>query len=194
MSGLPKSAASALAPPAADAGRPRAGAPSAARDARRLSPADALLLAAVITLVCLVSLPRIEDYARRTNERDARQTLEVLAQLAYPAPEQVDASADLPQRLADERRLRHRLGDARAVGTTDVLLHHGYYFAVDRSVRGEPRIVAWPRRAGRTGGPAYAWCFARGLLAHSNADGRFGGLGRRPGGEDRGGWTPVALE
>jgi len=122
--------------------------------------ADAAVLGAILLLVALVSLPQLEAYARRTNEADARWTVSLLGGRLEDAG--AAARPDLPDWVAQDARLAHRLRDARRVAGTSDLVFHGYFFRLDPAGRS---LVAWPRRAGRTGARAYAWRAGQGLWA-----------------------------
>jgi len=150
----------------------------ARRTARPRRIPDGVLLFAVIAVVCLVSLPRLEDYVRRTNEADARLALAVLGKICFgegsrPIPR---AEAGLGNLWSGDQGLRHRLGDARLVEGTQDLLFHGYFYRLDRDAEGRQRLIAWPRKVGRTGRGTYAWRPAEGVVEvrppHPTAAGR----------------------
>lgn len=129
------------------------------------------MLFAVGAVVCIVSLPRLDAYARLTNERDARSALLLFATSVFEqgdtdgsAPGSTTPAAFATTRgataddaglgaiLSSDRWLAHRLRDARPVGDGSVVLHHGYHFALEG-----PTLFAWPRRPGRTGQRIYAF-------------------------------------
>lgn len=132
---------------------------------------DALLIAAILGLVLVVSLPRIEAFARSTNESDARLVTALLGERLL-GEEGRELSADLPALVAGDEYLEHRLRDARRLPDTEILLFHGYYFRLDH---GAGTLVAWPRIAGGTGRAAFAWRAGAGLLVHANDERRWSG-------------------
>jgi hypothetical protein len=71
------------------------------------------------------------------------------------------------------------------VDGTDLLLHHGYHFRLEEDGRS---IVAWPRRAGRTGVLVFRVRAADGVAVHDNRDGHWSGLRPRPAHDDV--WNP----
>lgn len=190
--------------PAASLGRPRT------RTEPRLSALDSLLLGAVVGVVCLVSLPQLEAHARRRNEADARAAVALLGQARWPAalPRETrktletgetggavkgsGAPRGLAAWVAADGRLRHRLRDAREVAGTDLLLHHGYFLRLEPGAGSGPCLVAWPRRAGRTGLTAFAWS-AGALYTNPNPGGLWSGIeGGPPVRVDAHPWRPFA--
>ena len=149
----------------------------------RLSAVDVGLIAAIVTLVCVVSLPRLEEYARRTNEADARTAIVLLGETWIEDPRAAAPGRDLPALVADDPHVSHRLRDARRVPGTAILLHHGYYLRLAEDGRS---IVAWPRRAGRTGERAFRYRAGQGLAVHANLDERWSGV--EPPREPGSGW------
>lgn len=161
---------------------------------------DALLIAAILGLVLVVSLPRIEAYARTTNERDARLVTALLGERLLQEG-RGELSADLPALVADDEYLEHRLRDARRLPETEILLFHGYYYRLDRPTG---TLYAWPRLAGGTGRPAFAFRAGAGLFVHPNERRRWSGqvagrasevtpevLPAAPIPRDACGWTPL---
>ena len=178
-------------PALTDSDRPYVG-PAAGRRILGLRLRDAFLIGAVISVVCLASLPRLADFVRTTNERDAQTALALLGPEC--ASVQAAQTTDPTDLSTWSRRLRHRLGDARPLESGAALLYHGYLFAMHPSESGHDWLVAWPRRAPRTGRAVYAWCPADGLLiadaptaeAWHSADGA-------PGDLQRSGWSTQAV-
>lgn len=110
-------------------------------------------LVAVGLLVGTVSVPCVEAFALRANERDARAALGVI----HEALGATSAPADLEGLWTQSQDLRHRLGDARLV-REDLLLYHGYFLAWREDSSGRRELLAWPRLPGTTGRVAYALC------------------------------------
>ena len=141
--------------------------------------ADALLIAAILGLVMLVSLPRIEAYARASNERDAVLATALLGdRLGSEDGSAVQGGQDLPSLVAGDWHLSHRLRDARRIPDTSLLLYHGYHYSLD--VR-SGEILAWPRRAGGTGQTVYRWTRQAGLQRMANQAGQWTGTEVPPG-------------
>lgn len=127
-----------------------------------------LVIAALLVVVCLVSMPRLADYVRHTNEADARRALVLLGPACFAAGD--TAPADWTDVENWNRTLRHRLRDARALTDGESLLYHGYLFAVRPTSEGAQWLVAWPRDGGETGEGVYAWCPQRGALEASRGE------------------------
>ncbi len=151
---------------------------------------DVLLLGAVILVVCLVSLPRLEAYVRNSNEADARLALKLLAEACFD-PSQ-PSPGDLATVTGTSRRLRHRLRDARLLEGRPTLLYHGYLFEFASGPAGESWIVAWPRRAGSTGAGIYAWRPGAGLMGAPNRERRWSGVDGGPPAAAGVGWEVLA--
>ncbi|MCP3915805.1 MAG: hypothetical protein GY711_09635 [bacterium] len=128
-----------------------------------LSPNTLIMLFAVVLVVCIVSLPRLDAYALASNQRDARSTLGLFIERLLAAGATDPAPPGLVAAIDKSEWLRHRLRDARPTDQPGVVLHHGYYFALARSTRGVPTVYAWPRNQGRTGYEVYA-CGADGEI------------------------------
>jgi hypothetical protein len=132
-------------------------------------------IVAVAAVVCLVTLPRLADYVRHTNEADARATLALLGPICFPGLCEVHedcavpgdcvlASGSLEELSCASGSLRHRMSDARVVEDEARLLYHGYLFEL-RKVEGQGTwLVASPRRKAFTGESTYAWSPSDGLL------------------------------
>lgn len=148
---------------------PGAHAPPATRGgarARSRRIPDGVLLFAVIAVVCLVSLPRLEDYVLRTNEADAQLALVVLGGICFPQGSRPTPAAEggLGSLWLGDESLRHRLGDARPVEGTQDLLFHGYFYRLERDAQGRAQLLAWPRKVGRTGTGTYTWRPVEGVI------------------------------
>lgn len=150
--------------------------------------ADALLIAAILSLVMLVSLPRIEAYARASNERDAVLATALLGErLGSEGGAAVPGGLDLPALVAADRHLSHRLRDARRIPDTGLLLYHGYHYSLDVA-SGE--VLAWPRRAGGTGQTVYRWTRQSGMQHMANQAGLWTGTEFPPGTDEA--WRGMA--
>ena len=114
----------------------------------RSGPPTGILLAAVGTIVLLVSLPRMESYAAMDNASDARLAVRLLGRAADRRPEAMSAWSVL---VADDQ-LRHRLQDARPAGLGIHVRHHGY--VLRRTGHG---LIAWPETTRPVATPAYRW-------------------------------------
>jgi len=137
-----------------------------ARQGRRLLGlrlTDAAVIAALCAVVGLVSLPRLADYVRRSNEQDARIALDLLGPACFPLGA-VNPAGDPTDLGAWGPSLRHRLRDARPLEDASALLYHGYLFALRPTRAGETWLIAWPRLGGRTGSAVLAWAPAQGAL------------------------------
>lgn len=124
---------------------------------------DALVVGALCVVVGLVSLPRLADYVRHSNEQDARMALGLLGPACFPSGA-VTPAGDPSDLGAWGPSLRHRLQDARPLEDASALLYHGYLFALRRTQTDETWLVAWPRQGGRTGSAVLAWAPGRGAL------------------------------
>ena len=121
----------------------------------RPAPPTGLLLAAVGTIVLLVSLPRMESYAAMDNARDARLAVRLLGEAAAELP----ATVSTWSVLVGDEQLRHRLQDARPVDLGGLVRHHGYVLA--RS--GSAALIAWPEATRPNPMPAYRWTQEKGV-------------------------------
>lgn len=145
---------------------------------RGLLTGDTLALAAIGLVVVLVSFPRLRDFVRRSNEGDARATMQLLAQEVFAAERPAASVADIGRMIEQDPGLAHRLQDAKSVEDGRRLQYHGYYFELARDDVGQAVLYAWPRDCGRTGVGAYVYCPASGLLGHPNGDARWSGSDR----------------
>ncbi|MFT5154731.1 MAG: hypothetical protein ACI841_004739, partial [Planctomycetota bacterium] len=100
-------------------------------------------------LVPLVSMNRLEVYARNANETDAVRALGFLSGTMFGEQE----SLDLEQAM-ESSFIAHRLSDARRV-ETGLWSYHGYLFCCSES-EGQLSLVAWPREWGASGRKVYA--------------------------------------
>ena len=158
----------------------------------RLRAVDAMTLVAVATVVLLVSLPRLRDFALRQNESDARQmALRLVGLISAPVH-----AGELPtagELVRGEPRLARELRDLEILDGGRRLRRHGYLFEIAPPGEGTPPTVrAWPWEHGRTGRLAFVAVPGGGLFVHPNAEGRWGGERRPPerSGAD-GGWALV---
>lgn len=154
---------------------------------------DLLTLGAVCTVVFLVSLPCLRDFAVRENERDACRLLPLLSQLVN-RPVHAAAEIDLEELFENTPRLADGLSDAHPGEDGLTLLHHGYVFAVEEPGEdGRRAVLAWPWEHGRTGLRSFRFRPGTGLLEHRNPAGRWSG-DRGPGPQDLvsgTGWAPT---
>ncbi|MCZ6597903.1 MAG: hypothetical protein O7B99_09715 [Planctomycetota bacterium] len=134
----------------------------------------------------MVSLPRLQAFARGENEDDAVRLMRRLGRglAALTAGETMTNIEALVQSAAIQRGL----DDFEWLEDGAVLRRHGYLFDV-ASDGGRVVLRAWPWSHGRTGRAAFV---ARGdeLLRHENRDARWSGRERPPSSGD-GGWTAV---
>lgn len=136
------------------------------RPARRfmgLRMIDLTMIMSVIAVVCVVTLPRLADYVRHTNEADARTALALLGPICFPAGAETPVGS-LAELSGASHGLRHRLRDARLVQGEARLLYHGYLFELQAVEGSAVWLVANPRRADTTGEDSYAWSPGRGLM------------------------------
>lgn len=160
-------------PPSAFAARRRTGLAS-------LGFGRALSIGAIVLALGVVTVPRLQTFAMRENEADARSIVQVLAQVVADQDGAVGPIGALP---LDEGNLRHRFRDAVPFEDGRSLRMHGYLFDL---VRGTGVVRAWPWRHERTGRAAYVFTEDGRLLRHPNASGEFAG----PQGAPAGPWTP----
>jgi hypothetical protein len=163
---------------------------------RGVSPGGALSVLAVVGVLILVSLPRLQAFALAENEADAAALTRALGQelerrLAPGAPG-IDAAAPSLALLAGEAGLDPRRDDVEWLEGGRVLRRHGYLF----ELAGPPSgafLRAWPWAYGDTGRAAFAFRPAAGVVRHGNPAGAWTGPGRGPALEGPG-WSPVAAE
>ena len=129
-----------------------------------------LLVVAIALLVPIVSMARLEAYARQANESDALTALALLSD----ALEERDVPPESLEELMQVPSIRHRLSDARRAAA-GVWSYHGYLLRMERATSGAPALVAWPRSFGRSGRAAYAARSGDGLYQHGNRAGAFSG-------------------
>ena len=178
-----------------------------------MATVDVITLVAVASVVLLVSLPCLRDFAVRENERDARRLLPVLSKLVHrsdqdfadafgptarsaPDPASLRAAADpaLATLLDRVPRLHSSLPDIRVEPDGRTLRHHGYVFRLgEAGPDGARPVVAWPVDHGRTGLRCFAYAPGLGLLEHANAAGLYS-ADRGPGSDELdldSGWAPA---
>lgn len=170
-----------------------AGAAAADRTFFGLSFSGALSLAAVVVVLVVVSVPRLQDLARQENEADARATAQLLARAlgSFPAP-----FAPTMRELVRRPELSGGLLDAELLQRGALLRRHGYLFEVTQLapsmslpaaplalISGEtgvlksmPAIRAWPWRHGSSGELAFLVTAAGASLLHPNSEPRWHGL------------------
>ena len=183
-----------------------------------LSAAGMLTLAAIVSLVVLVSLPRLHGFALVENERDAVATVRRLARElgALPAAQQPGATQATPSpptigallARGGGPDLLHELPDAELLDGGRLLRRRGYLFRIERAgppagarvvraavaAEGEGAgaelvVVAWPWEARRTGTIVVAGSAAGELRAHPNGEGLWSGRERSAGMAELGaGW------
>jgi hypothetical protein len=169
--------------------------PARAR-AGALRPQAAGTLVAIATVVLLVSLPRLRDFALRENEGDAQRLVSRLG--AIDALDDRAPARTIRELIEGQPALARQLDDAEFLEEGTLLRRHGYLFdlAGDSSgppgfsgASGAPRAVrGWPWAHGRTGFAAFAWLSGRGLTAHANREGLWSGPLRPPGLEEIAHW------
>ncbi len=137
---------------------------------RGLSLVGAVTVFAVLSVLVLVSLPRLQDFALQENEADAAGLTRALGQeLAQDAAAAAPSLPDLVQRAGLSRGLDNLewLQDGR------VLRRHGYLFELCAD-DGRPAIRAWPWHHGETGRAAFVFT-AETLVGHGNHAARWSG-------------------
>jgi len=139
---------------------------------------DSLALGAIGLVVVLVSCPRLRDFVLRSNEDDARATVQLLAHEVFAAERPAADVTDIGRMIEQDAGLAHRLQDAKSIEAGRRLQYHGYFFELVRDDIGEAVLYAWPRDCGRTGVGAYVYSLASGLLGHPNGDARWSGSER----------------
>ena len=164
------------------------------RRARGVSAGGVLSLAAVLAVLVLVSLPRLQAFALEENETDAAALTRVLGRALAQLQQPAGAAAPAPT-LAEVARAAgldgHR-DDVEWVDAGRVLRRHGYLFELCPRPGGAV-LRAWPWAHGDTGRAAFVFRPAEGVLRHGNPAGAWTGPGRPPAG-DGAGWLPVAEE
>jgi hypothetical protein len=143
-----------------------------------LRATDAVTLTAVVTVVLLVSLPRLRHFALRENESDARQVVRTLAELVSSS---VQASECPPvgELVRRDASLERQWLDVEYLAEGTLLRRHGYLFEVAYTESGVG-VRAWPWQHGRTGTHTYAWLPEAGVLVHPNGSGAWSGDDRPP--------------
>ena len=142
-----------------------------ARRMRRLP--DLLMIASIVTLVVLVSLPRLRAFVLRSNEADAR---EIALRLAASDLE----GDDVGRWMQASSELSRRLQDATLHEGGRLFCFHGFCFSIERSESGMRTVVAWPEVAGESGIGAYVASADGELWVHPNPGGAWSGLEQPP--------------
>ncbi len=160
----------------------------------------AVSLTAIVSVLVLVSMPRLRVFARTENEADARDTARLLARELATHFEDADGTFELPliESLSSRGPVAKSLSDADFLDDGALLRRHGYLFAVVPLETGTqapatpgtvlaaetrdaaaqlPRFAvrAWPWRVGRTGSAALLATAQGEVYRHPNATARFDG-------------------
>lgn len=151
-----------------------------------LSFAGLLPLAAIVSVLVVISVPRLQGIARQENEADARLTAQLLARaLSTRAAAGEPCMRDLVRRPG----LAGGLADAELLQRGSLLRRHGYLFEVTRlapslSLPAAPlallsgetgalnsmlAIRAWPWKHGSSGETAFLVTAAGASLLHPNS-------------------------
>lgn len=172
-----------------------------------LSPSGLASLAAVLAVLLVVSLPRLQGLARLENEGDACATAELLvrslAELEGAAP------GARFRALAEQADLQRALADGEWLEDGRLLRRHGYLFelcappaplqaaGLSLALAGAPlshspgfAVRAWPW-SGETGRTAFVASACGTVLAHTNAELGWSGLERRPEERPLTGWRSL---
>jgi hypothetical protein len=159
----------------------RASSPPSPASRRGLSAGGAATLAAIASVLVLVSLPRLRGFALHENEQDALETTRLLARAVADARSNGAGAAGAARdvaigAIAGAPPLARQLRDAEVLADGQLLRRHGYLFEVVAPGEGAGLAVrAWPWRHGRTGRIALVGRGDGEVLANSNADGRWSG-------------------
>ncbi|MEM7309752.1 MAG: hypothetical protein AAF682_23960 [Planctomycetota bacterium] len=152
-----------------------------------ISPAGVVTVLAIMTVVVLVSLPRLHDFALRENESDAAVLTRLLGQGLV---QHAEPGADLHD-LAERMGLDPRRDDLEWVESGRLLRHHGYLFELVPG-RGEAIVRAWPWTYGETGRTAFVFRAEGGVFGHDNPGGAWTGPAQPPALSAEG-WVAVRL-
>ena len=159
----------------------------------KLRITDAVTLVAVVTVVLLVSLPRLRHFALRENESDARQVVRALAELVTH-PVQAAERPDVGQLIRSDPLLEQQWRDIDYLAEGTLARRHGYLFEVVHTESGAA-VRAWPWQHGRTGLCSYVWRPATGVLVHDDPTGSCSGDDRPPLSDLAfGGWRPLLTD
>lgn len=156
---------------------------------RRFLETPAVLLAAVGTVVVLVSLPLLRGLALRENERDAVRALRIFGGEVFAA--ESAPSRNLGALLEANEGLQRRLPDTRLVDDGRRLFHHGYLFELSLDDGGKPFLRAWPLAHGKTGLAAFLLGPDGELLGTPNASARWSGPEGAPSLADEPAWRAL---
>jgi len=167
--------------------------------ALRLQAAGSLV--AIATVVLLVSLPRLRDFALRENESDAQRLVSRLglldardAQGARGTQGPASPARSIRELVESQPALARQLDDAEFLEGGTLLRRHGYLFdlALDSTGVSSARALrGWPWAHGRTGFTAFAWLPDRGMTAHANPAGLWSGPLRPPDLEEIAQWSSL---
>ena len=138
--------------------------------------ADWVTLAAILTVVLVVSLPRLHSLALHQNELDAIQATRMLGSSVFA----MESQPTLSRVLEDDTALEHRLEDVEVLEQGRVLRRHGYLFDLTHTRDGAPALRAWPWNCGETGYGAFVFTPEGGLRGHRNEESRWSGPGNAP--------------
>jgi hypothetical protein len=155
-------------------------------DQHGLSLGAAVSMVAVIAVLILVSLPRLQAFALEENEADAAALTRVLGRALAderPAPPSLAG-------LVEEAGLDPAHDDLEWLEGGRLLRRHGYLFELPAHPAGTA-LRAWPWTYGDTGRAAFVFRRAQGVLRHGNPSGAWTGPGRPPAGLEPG-WVLVA--
>lgn len=158
---------------------------------RALGWIDLATLTGVVTVVVLVSVPRLEVLARTDNQLDAIAVVRVLAKLPPASSDAPDGQGGqgplggLGALVAADPRLTKQLEDVEPLAGGRLLRCHGYLFDRMRTAEGDTVLRAWPWAWGRTGSVALVVDAEGRLLCHPNEEGRWQGPDHPPTGP----WT-----
>jgi hypothetical protein len=155
---------------------------------RGLSFGAGASVVAVIALLVLVSLPRLQAFALEENETDAAALTRVLGR----ALAEERAAPPSLAGLVEEAGLDPGHDDLEWLEGGRLLRRHGYLFELSAHPAGAA-LAAWPWTYGDTGRAAFVFRCDQGMLRHGNPSGAWTGPGRSPAGLGPG-WVAVADE
>ena len=153
-----------------------------------ISLGAAASVVAVIAVLVVVSLPRLQAFALGENEADAAALTRVLGR---ELAEEGSPSLSLAS-LVEEAGLDPKHDDLEWLDGGRLLRRHGYLFELTANKAGAA-LCAWPWTYGDTGRAAFVFRRDRGMLRHGNPSGAWTGPARPPAGLEPG-WVVVAEE